>query len=223
MSELINLPVPTEIGLTRIQGVSAAQTQFALKVRNERMRVWDPDLPDMVFDALRTVDDAAWWLANKDAEVAKIKWPISWAKSSLQQASADPAECPGAELVKYADEGAALQKPKAAPVGKPLVQVFAEEEEAKRRLNDVNANLSAAAERLREEQARDQAQKVRETDFVQFETFARKAANSPELAYLAMLALLYRQTRDPKVLAKFKESRERVAGHLVAIDGIVGE
>lgn len=56
----------------------------------------------------------------------------------------------------------------------------------------------------------------------QFEAFARKACQSPELSYLAMMALMYRQTKDATILAKFKEARDRVQGHLDAIDEILG-
>lgn len=59
-------------------------------------------------------------------------------------------------------------------------------------------------------------------DIEQFDQFARKACQSPELSYLAMMALLYRQTKDKRVLAKFTEVRSRVAGHLDAIDNIIG-
>jgi hypothetical protein len=57
-------------------------------------------------------------------------------------------------------------------------------------------------------------------DIEEFERYARKAAMSPELAYLTMMALLYRQTRDERVLAFFRTSREKVQAHLDAIDKI---
>jgi hypothetical protein len=60
------------------------------------------------------------------------------------------------------------------------------------------------------------------SDLEQFELFARKACQLPEMAYLTMMALLYRQTKDPNVLVKFREARRRVDGHLDAIDNILG-
>ncbi len=59
-------------------------------------------------------------------------------------------------------------------------------------------------------------------DIEQFDKFARSACQSPELAYLTMMALLYRQTKDKRVLAKFTDSRRKVGGYLDAIDNIIG-
>ena len=59
-------------------------------------------------------------------------------------------------------------------------------------------------------------------DIEQFDLFARKACQSPELAYLTMMALLFRQTKDKRVLAKFTEVRRKVGGYLDAIDNIIG-
>lgn len=66
------------------------------------------------------------------------------------------------------------------------------------------------------------AQTLKDEDVATFDRFARKACQSPELAYLAMMALLYRQTRNQQVLEKFNEARQNVGGHLAAIDRIVG-
>jgi len=90
----------------------------------------------------------------------------------------------------------------APPQGKTLCQVFEEEERAKA-VNGCSPKL------------------IR--DIQQFESFARKAAMSPELSYLTILALVYRQVKDPRVLALFRESRERIEGHLAAINQIIGE
>ena len=64
--------------------------------------------------------------------------------------------------------------------------------------------------------------KPKPQDIAEFEAFARKAANSPELAYLTILALAYRHTKDPTLIARFSESRMKVQGHLDAIDQILG-
>jgi hypothetical protein len=61
-----------------------------------------------------------------------------------------------------------------------------------------------------------------EAQVIEFEAFARKAAMSPEMAYLTIMALLYRQTKNPNVLKKFMESRQKVSGYLSAIDQILG-
>jgi hypothetical protein len=57
-------------------------------------------------------------------------------------------------------------------------------------------------------------------DIEEFDQFARKACQSPELAYLTMMAFLYRQTKDERVKAKFQTVRERIDAHLDAIDKI---
>jgi hypothetical protein len=59
-------------------------------------------------------------------------------------------------------------------------------------------------------------------DIEEFDRFARKVCKSPELAYLTMLALLYRNTKTDSVLVKYKEARTVVEGHLQAIDSLAG-
>ena len=59
-------------------------------------------------------------------------------------------------------------------------------------------------------------------DIDEFDQFARKACQSPELSYLTMMAFLYRQTKDKRILAKFMEVRRKVDAHLDAIDNILG-
>lgn len=55
-----------------------------------------------------------------------------------------------------------------------------------------------------------------------FDAFAKKVCNSPELSYLAIMALMYRNGKDPAILEKFTQARERIQGHLYAIDNIIG-
>jgi hypothetical protein len=43
---------------------------------------------------------------------------------------------------------------------------------------------------------------------------------SPELAFLAIMAMAVRQNPDPKVRAKYDEVRATIQGHLNAIDNI---
>lgn len=59
-------------------------------------------------------------------------------------------------------------------------------------------------------------------DVEEFDQFARKVCRSPELSYLTMMALLYRQTKDAAVAKKFQQTRETINGHLNAIDDIFG-
>jgi len=63
---------------------------------------------------------------------------------------------------------------------------------------------------------------VNEIDLATFDEFARKVCRSPELSYLTMMALVYRQTKDPKILAKFEEASENVSKHLNGILKILG-
>lgn len=62
---------------------------------------------------------------------------------------------------------------------------------------------------------------VPNADLEQFDKFARKVCNSPEMAYLTMMALLYKQTGDKRVLAKFQDVWKTVHGHLEAIEAII--
>jgi hypothetical protein len=64
------------------------------------------------------------------------------------------------------------------------------------------------------------ARKSPPTDIDKFDAFARKACQSPELAYLTMMALLFRQTQDAGARAKFQEVRAKIQDHLDAIDQI---
>jgi hypothetical protein len=67
-----------------------------------------------------------------------------------------------------------------------------------------------------------QASCARLQDIEQFKAYAMKAARSPELAYLTIMALAWRNTKDNRILALFVEAREKVEGHLQAIDDLLG-
>lgn len=56
----------------------------------------------------------------------------------------------------------------------------------------------------------------------EFDAFAKMACRSPEMSYMTMMALLYRQTKDPAVLAKYNEARRKVAGYIDGIETILG-
>lgn len=174
MAELTMVPVcdNDDYELIVIKGQSASQVNFATSVRARKLEEWEPDLDDSIYKALHGVNDAGFWLANKDADTASIRWPSSWVGQSAA--------------------GAGLSSGRA--YRRPSEMLF---EEAERKT-------------------------TRPQDLAQFEAFARKACRSPELAYLAMMALMYRQTKDLTVLAKFSEARSTIQGHLDAIDEILG-
>lgn len=93
----------------------------------------------------------------------------------------------------------ATTRPVQTSQGRTLVEVFDQEEREK------NGRLPATLENVEN-----------------FIKFAAKAAQSPELAYLTILALAYRNTKDERILARWNESRERVHDHLKAISDIIG-
>lgn len=153
------------------------QIAWADSLRDECRDRWKHDLPADVFDALATIGDSTWWIANKDAEAGEIKWPESWTELRNRQPTARPAP----------------------PQGRTLCQVFEAEEREK------NGRPPASLENVE-----------------QFLDFASKAARSTELSYLTILALGYRATKDERILAKWREGRERLNIHLGAIDDILG-
>ena len=174
---------------------------------------WKHDLPANVMQALAYVTDSTWYIANKYATAQTIRWPISWTPGAPQEEVPPPARAP------------------VRAQGKTLVEVF-EAEEAKAKLRarldgfkPTNGPEPDCSEVDRADQEVKAANRVMASleNVEQFEQFARKAALSPELAYLTILALGYRVTNDPHLLAKWRESKERVYGHLKAIKDIIGE
>lgn len=159
-ADLVNLPTEVVDRWPELSG-SAEQASFAGRTRFRKYAEWIGRLPPEVLQAIKSITDSGWWIANADATSATIGWPEEWVAPSRN-----------------------LAPPASGQPDSPK-QVCAPQ------------------------------------DLDNFEAFARKAAMSPELAYLTIMALLYRQTKDPKVLKKFTESRERVDGHLAAIDKIV--
>lgn len=55
-----------------------------------------------------------------------------------------------------------------------------------------------------------------------FDAFAKMACRSPEMSYMTMMALLYRQTKDERALEKYREARRKVDGYIDAIEVILG-
>lgn len=55
-----------------------------------------------------------------------------------------------------------------------------------------------------------------------FGEFAKMACRSPEMSYMTMMALLYRQTKDPRVLQMYRDARAKVDGYISGIEQILG-
>lgn len=55
-----------------------------------------------------------------------------------------------------------------------------------------------------------------------FDAFAKMACRSPEMSYMTMMALLYRQTKDPRVLQLYRAARDKVDGYIDGIEKILG-
>lgn len=63
--------------------------------------------------------------------------------------------------------------------------------------------------------------KIPDPNSDQFEQFARKVCQSPELAYLTIMAFAAKLSASLVVREKFDAARSRVQGHLDAIDSII--
>jgi hypothetical protein len=204
--DVSSLNVPDYNGaLCALKSESPKQISFADSVRTDKMREWRADLPGDVYAAIRGIDDATWWLANKDNDSTTIKWPKSWV-APLPEPPATAAPAPRvAPSPDLQERLANLRRPLGQPAKPSPAQAQAPPAQAPP-AQAPPAQAPPAFNGISDDQA------------ANFEAFARKACRSPELAYLTIMALRYRQTRDQRVLAKFQEARKAVAGHLEAID-----
>jgi hypothetical protein len=66
------------------------------------------------------------------------------------------------------------------------------------------------------------AKPIPSEDIEKFEAFAKMACRSPEMSYMTMMALLYRQTKDPRVLQMYRAARDKVDGYISGIEQILG-
>jgi hypothetical protein len=248
IDKLTHLP-PYELGRKGALIGSEGQIKWASSIFKEKMAAWiRAGLPDRIMNALVYIKDAAWWISNKDAEINNIGWPSDWVTQSVQQryavrdttADGDEFECPTCGIGRTdrascqnpgCQEHVAPPPPPRRSAGPPVVGAPPTRQNQTsdvrpgapmRHMQEDNGSdlrPKALLRHLPEEKSSDAFTKE---DLDQFESFARKAANSPELAYLTMMALLYRQTKDKRVMALFSESRAKVQGHLGAIDKILG-
>ncbi len=197
VTELCNLP-PRPREWPKINGTSKRQIDFGESCRTTCLKRWKPDLPGPVYSALETIADAGWWIIHKNVEADSIGWPAQWTKGEeppVAQGNGQPIEfqCPGCGVSRTNKAHCEVPYcPHYMP--KPFTE-------------SVHDPLFTPPT---------------EPQVVEFETFARKAAMSPEMAYLTIMALFYRQTKNPTVLKKFMESRQKVSGYLDAIDQILG-
>jgi hypothetical protein len=213
VSDLTNLPQPGS--RARLFG-TLKQTSWATNLREALMEQWKPDLPAEVFNALWQIEDATWWLANKDAAASEIKWPESWVNGRNRATGQAPPQ--GKTLMEvFAMEEA--KKNGGKPVSQTCQEQIQTELERRRKLGPVGVINEAAAEGWAE---REEAARASLQDIEQFKLFVAKMSKSPELAYLTMLALGYRATRDPQLHRLYEQERERLDGHVNAITTICG-
>lgn len=192
VAELHHLP-PKPKQWPIVKGKSESQVEFGDLCRTRCLKRWKPDLPGPAYGALETIADSGWWISHKDREADNIGWPAQWSKG--EEPSDEPVEfeCPGCGVARTNKAHCEVPHcPHFMP--KPFTE-------------SVHSPLFTPPT---------------EPQVVEFETFARKAAMSPEMAYLTIMALFYRQTKNPTVLKKFIESRQKVSGYLDAIDQILG-
>lgn len=196
-SHLVRVPVPRGEALAVLQGVSASQIKFGSNMRAKKMPEWSPDLPDIVYEGLRTITDSTWWIANQNADTSEIKWPVSWLAPTDPLAKAPPAQ------------------------GQTLAEVFANEERRNPAATQLNQKLNDESNRLVTQS--EQRAMASLTNVTEFDAFARKVANSPDQAYLTILALAYRATKDDRLLNLYDAASQRINGTLHAINVIAGE
>jgi hypothetical protein len=179
VSDLKNVPEYAEPDWIALHGASPSQVSYGANVRARKMTEWEPDLPKNVWNALRGVDDATWWLANQNNDSSNVRWPQSWVPGTPRNPGPPPTT-------------GQRDLPPARDKNRELLEGY-----------------GAGAVKLH--------------DLEQFEKFALKACRSPELSYMTIMALLFRQTRDERVKELFTKAREAVQNHLDAIDNILGK
>jgi hypothetical protein len=196
VTDLVNLPVPGDPPLARLVG-QPKQVRWAETIRTSQTIEWHHDLPELVYKAVLTIEDATWWIAKRENDASHIKWPVSWLSHSKRLNMFKPTNGP---------------PPEPTPQGKTLMEVFAEEDS--KRSRTVAEAAEAAEARVKSEREK--------VDADQFESFARKVANSPELAYLTILSQMFRISRNPHIHIHYEKARERVLAHLKAIKDLAG-
>ena len=68
---------PQGAPLPALKGASDKQVLFGEKCRAE-MLLRVTSLEQSLWSAIQTIDDATWWIANRDKSVASIHWPHTW-------------------------------------------------------------------------------------------------------------------------------------------------
>lgn len=192
-TQLVNLPGTVLREWPTLDGQSPKQISFGTSARAGRLAKWRPDLAPEVGNALLYITDSGWWIKHLEAEVEDIAWPEQWISGDF--------ECPRCGCSRTASETIKCPNPECPTNREPR-----------------QPELGSRPGKLMEASV----PPLKPQDLTEFEAFARKAAMFPELAYLTMMALLYRQTKSPVILQKFIESRRKVQGHLDAIDKILG-
>ncbi len=209
VSELTNLP-PKPNNWPEIIGTSKRQIDWAKGMREQCLRRWRADLPDNVYWALENIADAGWWITHKNVAVDNIGWPSEWKALQTGEPGERNFQCQGCGKTRGPDERDSCCNPDCP-----------EHKLSDKRDTMLAYYFSEGAPEAKADQIPTGSAEYKQ-GVVNFEAFARKMANSPELAYLTIMALFYRQTKDAYALSKFADSRQRVEGHLSAIDKILG-
>lgn len=209
VTELIDALPAAPAQLPALTGQSKKQTDWAFQIRDSKLRGWKADLPEKVYGALQTITDAGWWIVHKNVDVENIGWPENWVRLRNRETQSNGQPTPRLNAGgQYQCSGCGMARDKgSAHCDNPACPDH----------NGSITRLGGKPEKLME-----CSTAWKQEDIDNFEAFARKAAMSPELSYLTMMAMLYRQTRDPRALAKFTDSRMKVQAHLDAIDKILG-
>jgi hypothetical protein len=72
--------IPEGSPLPRLRGSSRKQEAFAEATRASLLPAWARFWPPDVIQAVRAIDDATWWLANRGKRYDEVRFPAEWAK-----------------------------------------------------------------------------------------------------------------------------------------------
>jgi hypothetical protein len=75
-------PLPEGASLPELQGASPKQIAAGNAVRAVLLRKFRDTPERHLYEAMRTIKLASWWLGNKEAEdIGQIAWPVTWRRT----------------------------------------------------------------------------------------------------------------------------------------------
>lgn len=81
--ELPKRPAGSSFTLPELTG-TAKQVIWAGALRVQMLAEMSTSVPSAVYDAARTITEAAWWIANRDRRPDDYVWPKTWLKTEAK-------------------------------------------------------------------------------------------------------------------------------------------